>query len=418
MGARAVRRAGAWRPCVILAGLAGVAAFVGTVAAATAADPPAAAGTAAIPQAGTAVAPPPTPDGLLLTGVNGPVVSLRAGRSSAMHVGALLHPGDDLVVGTRAQATAGIAGRGELAAGSGARFAVEALPGPAKPHGPTVFTLLGGGVHILWRGTTDPTVGDPRLLYVYTGTERLALQPGEYFLRHTADTAVVDLCVAAGGVTWQAIGSTRGGAVTEGKCMTTRPSGLSESAFTAGLRQSLSEGWALPALEPVSSGPALAAAAPARLVATAGATDVRGAKPSASGNRPPAAEIAATRERSRSAELHRELTAAAEAARRPDAGTARGAEAASVPAEASVGSSSGWAINVASSPEPEDARRQRQRLADAGYDAVVVPAQVDGQTWYRVQLTGFGSRDEALAQVASLESRFAQGRQLWVVRSR
>ncbi|HEX7381679.1 MAG TPA: SPOR domain-containing protein, partial [Nevskiaceae bacterium] len=264
--------------------------------------------------------------------------------------------------------------------------------------------------------------GIPRSLYVYAGGERLALQPGEYFLRHAAGTSVVDLCVAAGGVTWQAIGSTRGGAVTGGKCMTTRPSGLAESAFTADLRQSLSSGWALPALAPTALGPTLAAADAGRMVASAGGVQVREEKPTASRNQPSAIGIPAARERARAAELHRELAAAAAqtevAARRPAAAEARSPEAAAAATDAKARSDSGWAINVASSPEQDDARRQRQRLADAGYDAVVVPAQVDGQTWYRVQLTGFGSRDEALAQVASLESRFAPGRQLWVVRSR
>ncbi|MCK6553601.1 SPOR domain-containing protein [Candidatus Binatia bacterium] len=61
----------------------------------------------------------------------------------------------------------------------------------------------------------------------------------------------------------------------------------------------------------------------------------------------------------------------------------------------------GWTVQVNATTNPQQAQDLARSLRAKGYDAYTVQAPVRGQTWYRVRVGRFGSRDKA----AELESR-------------
>lgn len=75
--------------------------------------------------------------------------------------------------------------------------------------------------------------------------------------------------------------------------------------------------------------------------------------------------------------------------------------------------SSSWTLSGALLPDREQADQAWRRLKDAGYVGVIAPADVDGRTWYRIELPNLGSRDEADAMAARLKA--AGFEQIWVL---
>jgi cell division septation protein DedD len=55
----------------------------------------------------------------------------------------------------------------------------------------------------------------------------------------------------------------------------------------------------------------------------------------------------------------------------------------------------GWTVQVNATTNPEQATDLAQRLKSKGYDAYTVQAPMRGQTWYRVRVGRFASRDKA-----------------------
>lgn len=64
--------------------------------------------------------------------------------------------------------------------------------------------------------------------------------------------------------------------------------------------------------------------------------------------------------------------------------------------------SEGWAVQVASYPTSEEARRHLSRLKSGGHDAYLIAALVKGQTWYRVRVGPYSTREAARGAQASL----------------
>lgn len=62
----------------------------------------------------------------------------------------------------------------------------------------------------------------------------------------------------------------------------------------------------------------------------------------------------------------------------------------------------GWAVQVASYPTSEEARRHLSRLKSGGHDAYLIAALVKGQTWYRVRIGPYSTREAARGAQASL----------------
>jgi len=65
----------------------------------------------------------------------------------------------------------------------------------------------------------------------------------------------------------------------------------------------------------------------------------------------------------------------------------------------------GWTISLASVPDAIAAEREMQKLRAAGYAAVAPAVTVNGRTWYRVQLQGFSSADDARAKADEIKAK-------------
>lgn len=65
----------------------------------------------------------------------------------------------------------------------------------------------------------------------------------------------------------------------------------------------------------------------------------------------------------------------------------------------------GWSVQVATSPDLPTAEARRDQLIEDGYDAYVVSSFVDGQSWYRVRVGGFGDAGDAEEARAALSVR-------------
>jgi len=65
----------------------------------------------------------------------------------------------------------------------------------------------------------------------------------------------------------------------------------------------------------------------------------------------------------------------------------------------------GWTVQVNSTTNPQQARELARGLKSKGYDAYTVQAPVRGQTWYRVRVGRFTSRDKAREMESRLKTR-------------
>jgi cell division septation protein DedD len=65
----------------------------------------------------------------------------------------------------------------------------------------------------------------------------------------------------------------------------------------------------------------------------------------------------------------------------------------------------GWAVQVNAFPNEKDAMSLTKKLADKGYDAYMVSADIRGRTWYRVRVGRLASRDEAKGLLETLKTK-------------
>ncbi|MGH7826938.1 MAG: SPOR domain-containing protein [Candidatus Binatia bacterium] len=64
-----------------------------------------------------------------------------------------------------------------------------------------------------------------------------------------------------------------------------------------------------------------------------------------------------------------------------------------------------WTVQVKSSPEKTYVERWVDRLKSKGYDAFITAADIKGQTWYRLRVGHFGTRQEAETLRNALETK-------------
>ena len=67
--------------------------------------------------------------------------------------------------------------------------------------------------------------------------------------------------------------------------------------------------------------------------------------------------------------------------------------------------SGGWVVNLSSHGKADIASIEQDRLKKLGLNAEVHSAVIKGKTWYRIQVVGFASKDEAKAELKSVEQR-------------
>lgn len=65
--------------------------------------------------------------------------------------------------------------------------------------------------------------------------------------------------------------------------------------------------------------------------------------------------------------------------------------------------SAGWSVNLISFKQDWYANRKAAEFSKQGVPAKVIPVQVKGQTWYRLSVSGFKSRNEASAYAARVK---------------
>ncbi|MCF7820886.1 MAG: SPOR domain-containing protein [Mariprofundaceae bacterium] len=61
-----------------------------------------------------------------------------------------------------------------------------------------------------------------------------------------------------------------------------------------------------------------------------------------------------------------------------------------------------WVVNISSHANEEMATRENARLQGLGLNSEIHAAQIRERTWYRIQITGFASKDEAKAKLREL----------------
>lgn len=296
--------------------------------------------------------------GLKLTELEGRADKLRAGQTQPAAAGLVLKPGDALNLAADARALIANDVGVRLQLSGATDLSVETEASAAHPAMPAILSLRSGHLHIVLpqSAVLKP---DSAPLYIYAAGKRLRLQPGEYFLRAANDQ--LHLCVVVGQAASRSIHGARRNVVAAGECLTAKGPQVARLSFDAEQQEQATSRFS-------AFGMVASKGAPAQLE-----------PPRAT---PPPEQAPAT----------------AVAASQPD--TLAG----------------DWVINVASYTDKTAAKLQRQRLSAAGHSTAVAPAEVNGQRWYRVELIGFDSRDEAMARVASLKQGGMAGRQLWVQR--
>ncbi|HEU0196338.1 MAG TPA: SPOR domain-containing protein [Nevskiaceae bacterium] len=341
-----------------------------------------------------AATPAPPPDELEVTDMVGNAQRLREGRHSALQPRATLVAGDVIEFTAPARARLAFGAQGNFGVADGAQVTIETKPDPEQRGTPLILNLQSGALHAQWRAAANPQHVSPAL-YVYVADSRVALQPGEYFL-DAAPGAAGRVCVVNGVASVRAVAGAAAARVPSGQCLDIAAGGFVSAPFGTVAQAAAVERFVLP--QPVAAPTVVAAAASA-------AATVQPARRAAV----VAMKAASVQRLAVSAGPHApaKLSAAVGPAHAVPTADRSG------PASAMAG---GWAINVASYANRADAEAQRKQLSAAGHAATVVRADVNGQTWYRVQIIGFSSRDEAHAQVASLESTNVAGRGLWITR--
>ncbi len=301
-------------------------------------------------------------DGFVVDSVVGNAIVEQLGDRSWLHGGETFAERDVIRVGAGGALRLAFDHFGSVELGPETEIAIEKLPLSADPaDAKTIVTLAHGELRVEWHRPAD-SMATP--LYVFFGSQRANISDGEYFF--TSSSAGREACAARGGATVMPSLSSAVLALSPSYCFVV-------------------EGTAAPRLERRDS--TFWAAARERMM------PAHGAEPAA---QPPPAPVKVE-----------SLEGAGAATSRP------GQPSAAVPQPVAHVSSAGtsatadgaepvWALNLGSYAEAEIARGEARKLSVAGYAPVVMGVQIDGRTWYRLQLRGFSTAAEARAKADSL----------------
>lgn len=322
---------------------------------------------------------PPAPT-LRVERLSGDVRLNRLGRRRALRDGDTLNTRDVIHTGAGAAVALDLAGYGGVELSSGAEMSVEQLPSAAAtplPR-PWILSLARGDLHLQWQSAPGVAVTP---VYVYVGDHRAALMPGEYVIGSRA-AGGDQLCVSQGQALSMSLSAGTRTPVPAYSCQRWGTATVQDRVVASGPSAwtGLRKRFAFSDLTTLTAG---AAVAPALQLEAASV--LRAAVPH------DAAPTAAIPNDAAGTMPRRRASAAA------DDNTA------------------GWAINVASYSDVGAARRQRDELHQSGYQAVVVPALVDGRTWYRVQVSGFPNAVAAHSKAVALQTDMGF-HQVWVTR--
>jgi DedD protein len=174
-----------------------------------------------------------------------------------------------------------------------------------------------------------------------------------------------------------------------------------------------------PAAPPAASGPQVAAPAaqpsvapvaaatpkPPRQAAVASAKAPRAAMPEPAHKTPPRPTLASVPPERSSAPAAEESDTGSSA---PSGEAATGAEEGTsrTPAQSAAKRHHGYNIVIDAAMDHAAANRMASRLFGLGYTSHIVPSQINGQTWYRVEVGPYPTADDASAAQAQLRAAY------------
>lgn len=297
---------------------------------------------------------------------------------------------DQIKVGAGSKLSLLLGRHGILELGAGSELTVERLPFASYADDlRTILRLRRGFLRVIWK---QPPLDIKWPLFVYMDSDRAALLSGEYFFE--VGSEINAICVAEGGLALQGGSRDEAQALEPDTCYRMvpgvppqprdqRPEDWIAVRANRALDRSM---WAMPAVAARASPPAAATAAPALPGITAPMVTPPAAKPVA----PKPAEKPAVKSVAPAPASPPRVVAAAAVA------------------------DGGWTLNLASFPDQASADKELARLKKAGFPGVVTPADVKGRNWYRVQIQGLASREEAQGMAEQLKgSGFMQA---WILR--
>lgn len=385
-------------------------------------------------------------------GHKGDVTVTRGTSAGALRKDTSLAERDVIALAPAARVTLDISKHGFIELGSGAELSLERLPFATYADDlRTAFRLNKGYLRLVWR---HPSLSTSWPMFVYMGSYRISVSSGEYFFENVAGK--FSLCVGGGEAAltsnlapepvtldgpacyrlipglapqlverdYEALNSARGD-FTLGTLADITPVAVAAAAPQADIRIPFTPAPApapAPVAEPatapvVATPPPTTVAPPAPVVkapvAKAPVVEVEVPRPVviyapvetpdpapmpvAPPKPKPPVVVAATPKRVETPAP----VATPPAPRKPSA--------------AATEKSGGWILNIASYPARVDAEIEARRLADAGYSPRVVEALAKGRTWYRVQIAGQESVQQAGQLAAELERKLGI-KNAWVIR--
>jgi hypothetical protein len=363
-------------------------------------------------------------DVLKVEGLSGTVSLDRLGQRQVLKVGDPLGERDVVRVGEGSSLSLNFADHGFVELGPGAELGIEKLPFASYADDlKAIFSLRRGYLRVVWK---LPQAVTSWPLFIYFGSEHASLAPGEYFFDSRPGAARA--CVAAGHLSVLPNAGTEVQKLEPSACY----------RFVAGLPPernprdinswiSVRHSFSLDApsspeavLAESDTAASLAKPTPAPTPAQAAAPAPAAPAPTAptappvpAPRMPPVATAAPPLPAAKPGVLPANPPAVPPPMTAPPPQAAAPAATPAAP-QAAAGAGE-WGVNIASYPSGDDAEKQAQQLRAAGYAASVQPAQVKGQTWYRVQLKGYNSADAARATAAELQTRYGYPG-LWVTR--
>lgn len=396
--------------------------------------------------------------------VSGGVVVQRDGKQLSLHLGDALQEQDLIQTEAGGHLTLRFARHGFVDIGPSTEAGVERLPFAAYAKDlKSIFSLSRGYLRVVWK---HPQISTSWPLFIYMSGHRISLTSGEFFFQHDGNEQLA--CAAAGQLALQAVGADGVETIRPPAC-TRLIAGLPPQTAPRDpddwiavrraydLHADASKLARLETPEPVAAAAPVVSATPAPLAApaanpvapvpapapAAATASVVGPAPSAVreptvldlilGEQKPsrtevlahpgpvsAAPIVPSPSPSPKVGLSAPLPSpVAATVSPPPAPASRPAQA---PAPTAVARPAApakpapeWSLNIASYADAASAEQQVQRLRDAGYPVVVQPATVNGKSWWRVQVPGYASQQDAKAAANEIQSKLGV-RGIWVLR--
>lgn len=303
---------------------------------------------------------------------------------------------DDVVkVGAGSKLSLLLGRHGILELGAGSELLVERVPFASYSDDlRTILRLRRGFMRVIWK---QPPLDIRWPLFVYMDSDRASLLSGEYFFE--VGSEINAICVAEGGL------ALAGGSRDEAQALEPDTCYRMVPGVPPQPRDQQPDDWIAVrqnrALDRSMWSAPMVAAVPPPVVATPVLPGV-----SAPLATPPVVKAAPVKPAEKpvekpAAKLVEKPVVAAPAAKPPK-----------VAAAPVVGG--GWTLNLASFPDQSSADKELARVKKAGFPGVVQPADVKGRNWYRVQIQGLASREEAQGMAAQLKaSGFLQA---WIMK--